>query len=68
MRHTSILSHLEGLKDVLDEEEVLQRADGRQGHDDGFPHVHVGFLSTQTDVQVQVRPAGDSTRINEIRF
>lgn len=52
--HTRARAHLEGLKDVFDEEEVLQRADGRQSHDDGFPHVHVGFFSTQTDVQVQV--------------
>lgn len=52
-------AHLEGLKDVFDEEEVLQRADGRQSHDDGFPHVHVSFFSTQTDVQVQVRPEGN---------
>lgn len=52
----SSLTHLEGVQEVSNKEESLERVSGRQGHNNGFLHVEVSLLPTQTDVQVQVSP------------
>lgn len=50
------LTHLQGLKQVFDQEESLQAVDGRQEHDDGFLSAAFRLLAAETDVQVQVCP------------
>lgn len=68
VRQTSLsrLAHLERLKDVFNKDESLQTLSSRHNRDDGFPHVGVGLLPTEAEVQVQVRPEstqGDRRRI-----
>jgi len=49
---------LEGVKKVSNKNEPLQCVNSRHSHYNGFLHVVVSLLSTQTDVQVQVRLEG----------
>jgi len=49
---------LKGVEDISNKDEFLQSVEGRQERNNGFPRVVLSLISTQINVQVQVRFEG----------